>query len=1087
MFGHFKGRVIQVMEALDKYDAVSNHLLALHRILTEKLDIQAEIYTRYCHDGYVEICQPIKEMYATEKDIIIYHYSGYASTAEEVTKSNAVKVFIYHNITPAGFFRKGTDKYDLCYQGREQLAKIIDKFDYVSGVSQFNLRELADLGAKTGEIVPIVVPEPPVPEARPKDPLQKNWLFLGRISPNKRQDKLVELFAKYINENGGEHHLTLIGLYEENDWFYKEIREIIRSNKLEDRVTLTNKIDNSEVFQHLADADIFVSVSEHEGFGVPLIEAGYYDLPVIALDFTAVPETLENSPGLARNDGELLENIHRVLTDETFRRHLINVQKEIRLKFTPAVAKNQLAKILFELLPAPAKYKSASIVICTVNRADFLERALDYCRYQTFPNFEVVVVNGPSTDRTEEVLEKYKAFIKIGRTDKHNLSISRNIGIELAAGDIVAFIDDDTIPYDDWLQTLMDAYDGVPEKVAGIGGSTIHADSFDFQCTDIAISATQEDVSLPEREQLEEGGFVRHLVGTNATFKREVLEEVKGFDEQYDYFLDESDLAFRIYKHGYTLVHQPDAFVRHEFARSENRSGKYNYNWFTITKNAAYFVLKHNDELSREENIEFLKGKIEQDRIWPLNWALEHHEITESEHLKYSEAVWKGFEQGLSDASGPAKLRKLQMSRDSVKPYQLASGYPKVGIDIKRLHICYVVLELAPFQMNGGDAYQIQNLAQEMLQLGHQVSVVMKSDEEDVYNRGRFTLYKVRDDKFFDEYRDMPVVRKNLDWSCTAARKVLDIHKEDPIDVIDGTIWDFESFALTSSKHEHKIPIVQRLVTPIVVANRANKWNMPADEIKLIWEIERDLVESADAVIPISNCVEQTFQDEYGLRPCGKWHQTYIGIRYWPVFDVHSNYEDINDRQLQNIPDDAFKVLFIGRLEPRKGIDLLVEAAVELLDDGRNYTFIIAGSDPDDWKKIALDRVKDSALRERMIFLGRVDEQMKEKLLHMADLLVFPSLYESFGIVPLEAFVHGTPVVASNSGGIPEVVEDGKSGLLFKEGDARDLKKKIEKIRKDRVLFDKLSNGAKERSKVMSSRNMAIGTMKVYKDVLVGE
>lgn len=1083
MFRHFQGRIIQVMEALDVYDAVSNQLLALHGIFAYELNMKAEIYTRYCHDAYLDIRNPIEEMYATEKDIIFYHYSGYASTADYVIKSNAVKVFIYHNITPSEFFKEGTGTFDLCYQGRKQLAEIIHKFDYISGDSNYNLEELADLGAKTGKVIPIIVPAPMIPAPGKKDPGLKNWLFVGRISPNKRQDKLVELFARYINEHGGKHHLTLVGLYNENDLFYRRIIDLVEKNSLQDCVTLTNKISDEEARQIRADADIFISVSEHEGFGVPLIESAYYDLPVVALKNTAVPETLSCSPGLA-DDSQLLERIHSVLSDEKACQEIIDYQNENKLNFTPEAVKNHLVQVLYDLLPGKNQYKSASIVICTVNRADFLERALDYCRYQIFPNFEVVVVNGPSTDHTEKVLEKYKDFIKIGRTDRHNLSISRNIGIELASGDIVAFIDDDTIPYDDWLQVLIDTYNGVPKKVAGIGGPTFYAGSFDFQCTDLAISSNQEDVPSPAQEHLEEQGFVRHLLGTNATFKRHVLEEVNGFDEQYDYFLDESDLAFRIYRQGYTLVHQPEAFVRHEFARSENRSGKYNYNWFTITKNTVYYVLKHNRELNEQENIEFLRGKIERNRIRSFDWALEHNEITETEYAKYCESVWSGFDQGVADASGASKLHPITSGNSPLKPFLLASDFPRVGKEVKRLHVCYVVLELAPFQVNGGDAYQIQNLAQEMLQLGHQVSVVMKSDDEGVYQRGRFTLYRVREEKFFDEYRDMPVIRKNLDWACTAARKVLEIHREKPIDVIDGTIWDFESYALTSTRAEHKIPVVQRLVTPIVVASRSNNWNMPDNEIKLIRDIERDLVESADAVIPISNNVATTYRKEYGLHPTPKWHQCYIGIRYWPVFDVHSDYEDLSDRRLDNIPAGSFKVLFIGRLERRKGIDLLIEAAVELLEAGGDYTFIIAGSDPDDWRKVAFEKIKDPAQRAKMIFLGRVDDQVKEKLLHLSDLLAFPSLYESFGIVPLEAFVHGTPAVASNAGGIPEVVEDGKAGLLFTSGDYRDLKEKIERIKSDSVLYNNLSEGAKSQVRKLSSRNMALGTIKVYANLV---
>ena len=90
--------------------------------------------------------------------------------------------------------------------------------------------------------------------------------------------------------------------------------------------------------------------------------------------------------------------------------------------------------------------KKVSIVICTYNRADFLKRTLKSLQYQIYKNFEVIVVNGPSTDGTKDILEQYKGIVKIAVNPKTNLSISRNMGIRMSAGDIVAFIDDDAIP-----------------------------------------------------------------------------------------------------------------------------------------------------------------------------------------------------------------------------------------------------------------------------------------------------------------------------------------------------------------------------------------------------------------------------------------------------------------------------------------------------------------------------------------------------------------------------------------------------------------------------------------------------------------
>ena len=111
--------------------------------------------------------------------------------------------------------------------------------------------------------------------------------------------------------------------------------------------------------------------------------------------------------------------------------------------------------------------KSVSIVICTYNRAEFLNRTLYSLKNLNYKNFEVIVINGPSTDNTYMILEKYSDRIKIDNNPYTNLSISRNMGIALSSGEIVAFIDDDAIPDKYWLDDIVSLYND--DKVGGVG------------------------------------------------------------------------------------------------------------------------------------------------------------------------------------------------------------------------------------------------------------------------------------------------------------------------------------------------------------------------------------------------------------------------------------------------------------------------------------------------------------------------------------------------------------------------------------------------------------------------------------------
>src|SRR5437764_13996520 len=114
-------------------------------------------------------------------------------------------------------------------------------------------------------------------------------------------------------------------------------------------------------------------------------------------------------------------------------------------------------------MPDPRR---VSVVINTYNRAASLQNTLLAMPRQDYPSFEVIVVNGPPTDHTAEVLKRHAANIREGSWSERNLSISRNDGIEMARGDYVAFIDDDAVPDEDWLVAAIAAFDS--DEVAGV-------------------------------------------------------------------------------------------------------------------------------------------------------------------------------------------------------------------------------------------------------------------------------------------------------------------------------------------------------------------------------------------------------------------------------------------------------------------------------------------------------------------------------------------------------------------------------------------------------------------------------------------
>ena len=191
-----------------------------------------------------------------------------------------------------------------------------------------------------------------------------------------------------------------------------------------------------------------------------------------------------------------------------------------------------------------------SVVINTLNRAPYLRRLLGSLSHLDYPSFEVVVVNGPSTDGTEALLAEFEGRIKVAGCPEANLSRSRNIGIAAAAGDIVAFIDDDALPGSpEWLTDLVAALVRSP-RAAGSGGPVLQGDAerheFDGGATsDYGFQAFNRTQLRALGVALDGKRWVRRVPGGNCAFRHDVLLEIGGFDEAIPYYLDEADVCLR--------------------------------------------------------------------------------------------------------------------------------------------------------------------------------------------------------------------------------------------------------------------------------------------------------------------------------------------------------------------------------------------------------------------------------------------------------------------------------------------------------------------------------------------------------------
>lgn len=183
--------------------------------------------------------------------------------------------------------------------------------------------------------------------------------------------------------------------------------------------------------------------------------------------------------------------------------------------------------------------------------------------------------------------------------------------------------------------------------------------------------------------------------------------------------------------------------------------------------------------------------------------------------------------------------------------------------------------------------------------------------------------------------------------------------------------------------------------------------------------------------------------------------------------------EDVHRSTLTN----CSKILFIGMLREVKGVDILINSIPKIKKVTPIKLFIL-GSGPQENKLKSL--IKELKIEEDVKFLGYISGDEKYSYLKSTNIFVLPSRFEPFGIVLLEAMACGKPVVASNVGGIPYIVEDGKTGLLFELGNVEDLTEKVITLLKDKELRDKMGNAGRERAKEFTWDKVAERTFQIY-------
>lgn len=270
-------------------------------------------------------------------------------------------------------------------------------------------------------------------------------------------------------------------------------------------------------------------------------------------------------------------------------------------------------------------------------------------------------------------------------------------------------------------------------------------------------------------------------------------------------------------------------------------------------------------------------------------------------------------------------------------------------------------------------------------------------------------------------------------------------------DVVHGHDW-LVAFCANSLKEIYGLP----LVMTIHATEAGRNHGISTDLQRFIHSAESHIVQICDQLIVCSNFMQAQVCELFGVEK-GKITIIPNGVEK-SAFSVAT--ADLSAFRKQYAADHEKIVFYIGRLVFEKGVQLLVKAAPLVLEKNSSTRFIIAGAGPMDGELRQM--VKALGLDGKFLFADYIDEDSKDKLYGIADVAVFPSLYEPFGIVALEAMNAGCPVVAADVGGFSELLENEVSGLKTTPGSYQSIADALNKLLLDKELRARLSTYAKK-------------------------
>ena len=332
----------QLIPVAAPFDAIANEAFAMRNAL-RALGYESVLFAENIAPGMRREARALSQFSDGSADGVLLHYALWSEVVERALEARGPLVVRYHNVTPPEWFEEVNDVLaDQCRRGRAGLPLLASRAALAIAASEFNRHELVAAGFKRTTVVPILLPDKPIrshadPESGPL------VITIGRIAPNKRIDEVLRVFALFQKVCRPDARLAIVGAGGASEAYERACKRLAARLGVRG-VDFAGQVSDEEKERLLAEASVYVSFSEHEGFAIPIVEAMRHGVPVLARAAGAVPETVGEGGVVVdtRDYAELAELLDVLVSDERVRADVVAGQRRQLRRFEPAAVREKL-------------------------------------------------------------------------------------------------------------------------------------------------------------------------------------------------------------------------------------------------------------------------------------------------------------------------------------------------------------------------------------------------------------------------------------------------------------------------------------------------------------------------------------------------------------------------------------------------------------------------------------------------------------------------------------------------------------------------------------------------------------------------